>query len=566
MGRPEPALPAEAGLEARLRETEELLAYAQEAGRLGIFEWHIPSGAVHLSPRFLSLYGLDRFDGRYETWHECIFREDRIRVANLIEEALAEGAREINTEFRISRCTDDTMRWIEARYMVFYDDQRRARRAVGINVDVTEQKRAIVQLRAFTESLEDRVRERTRELEAEYLARQKAEESLRQSQKMDAVGRLTGGIAHDFNNLLTIILGGLEVIGRHAANLPPSPAVVRIGKAREMSVQGARRAASLVSRLMAFSRQQPLAPRPVDANKLVAGMSDMLRRTLGEPVSLETVIAADLWSTFADENQLESAILNLAINARDAMPEGGKLTIETANCHLDEAYVGALTEPVAAGQYVQIAVTDTGVGMSAATVERAFEPFFTTKEVGKGTGLGLSQVYGFVRQSSGHIRIYSEPGEGTAVKIYLPRLFGVVEHPAVVATARTKTAPTAVGAECILVVEDDEALRSHATEILRELGYRVLAATNGESALRLLEAHSDIALLFTDVVMPGSLNGRQLADLAAARRPKIKILFTTGYTRNAIIHHGRLDPGIHLITKPYSFEELAQQVRLLLDS
>lgn len=553
-------------LAARLRETEELLAYAQEAGRLGIFEWHIPSGAVHLSPRFLSLYGLDRFDGRYDTWHECIFREDRIRVANLIEEAFADGAREINTEFRITRGTDDTMCWIEARYMVFYDDERRAQRVVGINVDVTEQKRAIVQLRAFTESLEDRVRERTRELEAEYLARQKAEESLRQSQKMDAVGRLTGGIAHDFNNLLTIILGGLEVIGRHAAAQPPSPALVRIGKAREMAVQGARRAASLVSRLMAFSRQQPLAPRPVDANRLVAGMSDMLRRTLGEPVALETVLAAELWSAFADENQLESAILNLAINARDAMPEGGKLTIETANCHLDEAYVGALTEPVAAGQYIQIAVADTGVGMSAATVERAFEPFFTTKEVGKGTGLGLSQVYGFVRQSSGHIRIYSEPGEGTTVKIYLPRLFGAAEHPGVVATAPRKSAPTAIGTECILVVEDDEALRSHATEILRELGYLVLAATNGESALKLLEAHSDIALLFTDVVMPGSLNGRQLADLAAARRPEIKILFTTGYTRNAIIHHGRLDPGTHLITKPYSFEDLALQVRLLLDS
>jgi signal transduction histidine kinase len=569
MGLPHDPASAPAGadgkLAAKLRETEELLGYAQEAGRLGIFEWHIPSGAVHLSPRFLSLYGLDGFDGRFETWHECIFREDRIRVASLIEEALAEGAREINTEFRITRGADEAVRWMEARYMVFYDDDRRPRRAVGINVDVTEQKRAIVQLRAFTESLEDRVRERTRELEAEYLARQKAEESLRQSQKMDAVGRLTGGIAHDFNNLLTIILGGLEVIGRHAAGLPPSPALVRIGNAREMAVQGARRAASLVSRLMAFSRQQPLAPTAVDANKLVAGMSDMLRRTLGEPIELETVLAGELWSIFVDENQLESAILNLAINARDAMTNGGKLTIETANCHLDQAYVSTLTEPVAVGQYVQIAVTDTGMGMNAATAERAFEPFFTTKEVGKGTGLGLSQVYGFVRQSSGHIRIYSEPGEGTTVKIYLPRLFGAVENKAVVA-ARSRVAPTSTGGECILVVEDDEALRSHATEILRELGYRVLSATNGESALKVLEAHADIALLFTDVVMPGDLNGRQLADLAAARRPEVKVLFTTGYTRNAIIHHGRLDPGVHVITKPYSFEDLALQVRLLLDS
>ena len=565
MGCPDARRSTNDDLAARLRETEELLAYAQEAGRLGIFEWNISSGAVHLSPRFLSLYGLSRFDGRFETWHECIFREDRIRVANLIEEALAEGAREINTEFRITCGTDDALRWMQARYMVFYGGDGRAQRAVGINVDVTEQKRAIVQLRAFTESLEDRVRERTRELEAEYLARQKAEESLRQSQKMDAVGRLTGGIAHDFNNLLTVILGGLEVIGRHAATLQPSPASVRIGKAREMAVQGARRAASLVSRLMAFSRQQPLAPTAVDANRLVAGMSDMLRRTLGEPVALETVLAADLWTTFADENQIENAILNLAINARDAMPGGGKLTIETANCHLDDAYVGTLTEPVAAGQYILIAVTDTGIGMDAATIERAFEPFFTTKEVGKGTGLGLSQVYGFVRQSSGHIRIYSEPGQGTTVRIYLPRLFGAAEKKPVAAAA-SRVAPTAMGAECILVVEDDEALRSHATEILLELGYRVLAATNAESALQVLDAHPEIVLLFTDVVMPGELNGRQLAELAVARRPEIKVLFTTGYTRNAIIHHGRLDPGIHLITKPYSFEDLALQVRLLLDS
>ena len=272
---------------------------------------------------------------------------------------------------------------------------------------------------------------------------------------MDAVGRLTGGIAHDFNNLLTIILGGLEVIGRHGPPCSPrrpSCASARRGRWR-CKVPGA---PPLISRLMAFSREQPPGAHRLDANKLVAGISDMLRRTLGEPVALETVLAGELWASFADENQLENAILNLAINARDAMPEGGKLTIETANCHLDEAYVGTLTEPVAAGQYVQIAVADTGTGMSAPVVERAFEPFFTTKDVGKGTGLGLSQVYGFVRQSSGHIRIYSEPGEGTTVKIYLPRLFGAAENKAVVASA-SSTAPRAVGAECILVVEDDEA-------------------------------------------------------------------------------------------------------------
>jgi signal transduction histidine kinase len=419
-----------------------------------------------------------------------------------------------------------------------------------------------LQLRAFMETLEDRVRERTRELEAEYLARLKAEESLRQAQKMETVGQLTGGIAHDFNNLLTVVLGGLEVIGRQLPALPESAARARITRARDMAIQGTQRAATLTSRLLAFSRQQPLAPTALDANKLVAAVCELLRRTLGEAISLETVLAGGLWLAFADANQLENAILNLALNARDAMPDGGKLTIETANCYLDEAYVGNLTEPVMRGQYVQVAVADTGAGMDRATIERAFEPFFTTKDVGKGTGLGLSQVYGFVRQSSGHVKIYSEIGEGTTVKIYLPRYLGATEGAIVQGPAETAGA---IGRECILVVEDDEALRSYATESLRELGYRVLEASNGWVALEVLDRNPEIELLFSDVVMPGGLNGRQLADEAIRRRPGLKILFTTGYTRNAIVHHGRLDPGTHLIGKPFSFQELATRVRERLD-
>jgi PAS domain S-box-containing protein len=566
-GRSDDAVPGDGDAghrDFRRLENEDLLGLAEEAGRLGIFEWNVSANTVSLSPKFLSLYGLDAFDGRYESWRACIFREDQIRIAQLIESAFEAGTRELNAEFRITRATDGALRWIEARNIIFYDGKQRPLRVVGVNVDVTEQKRAMVQLRAFTETLEERVKERSRELEAEFEARQKAEEALRQAQKIEAVGQLTGGIAHDFNNLLTIVVGGLEAIGRQMSILPPSSAASRIARARDMALQGAHRAVTLTSRLLAFSRQQPLAPQALDANKLVAGICELLRRTLGEAVALETVLAGGLWRTFADSNQLENAVLNLALNARDAMPNGGKLTIETANCYLDEAYVGNLPEPVIGGQYVMIAAADTGSGMDKATLDKAFEPFFTTKEVGKGTGLGLSQVYGFVRQSAGHVKIYSEVGEGTTVKIYLPRHRD--ESDSVKIDDGPPGVARAIGKETILVVEDDDALRAYTTESLRELEYRVLEAASGAAALGILGNDSDVDLLFTDVIMPGGINGRQLADEATRRRPKLKVLFTTGYTRNAIVHHGRLDPGVHLVSKPFSFQELATRIRPRLDT
>jgi PAS domain S-box-containing protein len=548
---------------ALLQEREDLLALAEEAGELGVFEWHVVSGVVRLSPAFLALYGLAEFDGRYETWYARVFREDQIRVWDLVDNAFATRVREIATEFRITRANDGALRWIEARGIIFYDARRHPVRVVGVNVDVTERKRAIVQLRAFTETLEESIRQRTRELEAEYAARQKAEDSLRQAHKMEAVGQLTGGVAHDFNNLLTIVLGGLEAIGRQIPHLPQSPATARIVKAKDMALQGVQRAVTLTTRLLAFSRQQPLVPKALDANKLVAGVCELLRRTLGESISLETVLAGGLWPTFADANQLENALLNLALNARDAMPDGGKVTIETANCYLDEAYVRSLAEPVARGQYVMIVVADTGMGMDQSTLEKAFEPFFTTKEIGKGTGLGLSQVYGFVRQSSGHVKIYSEIDQGTTVKIYLPRHLGATE---IGTSDDMPDAVRAIGKETILVAEDDEALRLYTTDILRELGYRVLEAASGAEALEILDKDDQVDLLFSDVVMPGGINGRQLADEAIRRRPGLKVLFTTGYTRNAIVHHGRLDPDIHLISKPFSFQELAARLRVRLDS
>jgi signal transduction histidine kinase len=545
------------------QESAELLALAQEAGGFGILEWEVQTGTVRLSAKLRSLYGLTDFDGQYETWLKRVFREDVVRITNEVQDAFAAQATDVLQEFRIVRADDDTLRWMERRNLIFYDLEGRPERLVGVSVDVTERKRAITQLRAFAETLEESVKARTRELEAENEARKKAEESLRQAQKMEAVGQLTGGVAHDFNNLLTIVMGGLEIIERQIPDLPPSAARQRIGRAREMALKGVSRAALLTQRLLAFSRQQPLSPQPIDANKLVGGITDLLRRTIGEAVSLETVMAGALWNTHADPNQLENALVNLAVNARDAMPDGGELTIETENCYLDDAYVGTLAEPVKAGQYVMIAVADSGAGMDLTTLQRAFEPFFTTKGVGKGTGLGLSQVYGFVRQSAGHVRIYSEPGEGTTVKIYLPRYFGAGGKSAVVAPVRNP--PRAIGTESILVVEDDEALRAYTTEILSELGYWVLEAQNGPDALRMLEGSQKVDLLFTDIVMPGGMNGRQLADKAMVRRPGLKVLFTTGYTRNAIVHHGRLDPGVHLIGKPFSMDVLATKVRDILD-
>ncbi len=399
-------------------------------------------------------------------------------------------------------------------------------------------------LRRLNETLEQRVA-------VEIKERMKAELALRQAQKMEAIGQLTGGIAHDFNNLLTVILGSVDHLQRR---LPDEALRRRADIAR----QAADRAAALTHRLLSFARRQPLEPKPVNLNRLVGGMSDLLRRTIGESIAIETVLAGGLWWTFVDANQLESAVLNLAVNARDAMPDGGKLTIETANTFLDEAY-SATHEEVPTGQYAMIAVTDTGSGMKKEVIEKAFEPFFTTKEVGHGTGLGLSQVYGFVKQSGGHVKIYSEPDQGTTVRIYLPRLIGGEAQAE--DTATVSVVPAGSDAVTILVVEDEPAVRAYSVETLRELGYRVLEAPDGASALRILDANPGVTLLFTDVGLPGGVNGRQLADEARRRHPALKVLFTTGYARNAIVHQGRLDPGVALLGKPFTYNELAAKVR-----
>jgi PAS domain S-box-containing protein len=390
--------------------------------------------------------------------------------------------------------------------------------------------------------------------------RRAAEQQLRQAQKMEGIGQLTGGVAHDFNNLLTVIIGNLDALQRHLRDNALD--VERLKRSADNAMRGARRAESLTQRLLAFSRQQPLQPKPIDLGRLVAGMSDMLRRSLGERIFIETVLAGGLWRVEVDPNQLEVAILNLAINARDAMPSGGRLTIETANVFLDREYAAGQSELVP-GQYVMVAVTDSGTGMTPEIQAKAFDPFFTTKDVGHGTGLGLSQVYGFVKQSRGHVQIYSEPGQGTTVKIYLPRLHAE-------AAAEPDVAPEkpvrGAADETILVVEDDPDVRASTVEMLEDLGYRVLAAANGAAALELLAAHPEIRLLFTDVGLPGGMNGRQLADAARAQRGKLKILFTSGYARNAIVHDGRLDAGVELISKPFAQAVLAARIRDTLDA
>ncbi|MHB1206084.1 MAG: ATP-binding protein [Rhodospirillaceae bacterium] len=413
--------------------------------------------------------------------------------------------------------------------------------------------------RAELEAARDALHDANMKLSAEIAERESVEEQLRQVQKMEAIGQLTGGIAHDFNNMLAVIMGALNIMQRRI-----NRGDYNIAGFMDAAIEGAQRGGALTQRLLAFARKQVLEPRALDANKLVSGMSDLLRRTLGETIQTEVVLAGGLWRAHVDPHQLETAILNLVVNARDAMEKGGKLTIETANAHLDEAYA-ASHKGVPAGQYVVIAVTDTGTGMSPEVLGKAFDPFFTTKGSGRGTGLGLSQVYGFVKQSNGHVKIYSELGHGAAIKIYLPRYHGPSEDPPPAAAVDPGSLPRANEGETILVVEDEDAVRALAVDGLRDLGYTVVDAEAGEAALRILDKEPGILLLFTDVVMP-NMNGRQLAEEAVRRRPKLKVLYTTGYTRNAVVHNGTLDPNVRLLGKPYTLENLARRVREALDA
>jgi signal transduction histidine kinase/ActR/RegA family two-component response regulator len=393
-------------------------------------------------------------------------------------------------------------------------------------------------------------------LKASIAEREAAELQIRQMQKVEAIGQLTGGIAHDFNNMLAVIVSGVGLAQKRLAKGEAGAEAFLAG-----ALDGANRAATLVKRLLAFSRQQPLAPKPIDANKFVAGISELISRAIGEAISMETILGGGLWLTHADPVQLESSLLNLCVNARDAMPEGGKLTVETANCHLDDRY-SRLHPGVPAGQYVLIAVTDTGTGMSPEVMAKAFDPFFTTKEQSKGTGLGLSQVYGFVKQTGGHVKVYSEIGQGTTIKIYLPRYYaGEAER----ATEETSGERQIGGTETILLVEDDARVLELTAAGLRELGYTVLEARNASEALVQIGNGKSVDLLLTDIVMP-EMNGRKLADRALELRPDLKVMFMTGFTKNAVVHNGVLDAGVHFLAKPFTLEELSKKIREALET
>jgi signal transduction histidine kinase/CheY-like chemotaxis protein len=415
--------------------------------------------------------------------------------------------------------------------------------------EISERRRAEAALQAFNATLEQRVIEEVNE-------RTKAEEQLRQVQKMEAIGQLTGGIAHDFNNMLAVVIGGLNLLQRKLAR-----GETDVDRFIDGALDGARRAAGLTQRLLAFSRQQSLNLEPINPGRMIGGMTELLSRTLGEQIRLETVFAPALWPVKTDAGQLENAILNLCVNARDAMPDGGRLTIEVSNHYVD---VDAAREyAVPSGEYVGIAVIDTGTGMTEQVIAKAFDPFFTTKAVGKGTGLGLSQVYGFVRQSGGHVKIKSGVDAGTTVCIYLPRFAG--KHAAPSPAAPRPEARQGSPDEIILVVEDEARVRSVSVEALRHLGYSVISAADPVEALHVLEEGQPVSLLFTDVIMP-NMNGRDLADRARKKLPNLKVLYTTGYTRSGIVHDGILEPGTSVLNKPFSVEDLSAKVRQVLDN
>ena len=497
-------------------------------------------------------------------WTDAVHPDDREASITTWQEAVATRTMFVH-EHRVRR-NCGTWRNFAIRALPITNSAGEIEEWVGVHTDITHQRAAEAALREHAADLareirhreraEDQLRQLNETLESRVIeeigTRREAEAKLAQAQKMEMIGKLTGGVAHDFNNLLQVVSGNLQLLAKDIAG--NANAERRVANA----MAGISRGAKLASQLLAFGRRQPLEPKVVNATRFVKGMDDMLRRAIGEAIEIETVFNGGLWNTFIDPGQIENALLNLAINARDAMNGAGKLTIELANAHLDDDYARTHDE-VVPGQYVMLAVSDTGSGMPPEIVEKVFEPFFSTKGEGKGSGLGLSMVYGFVKQSGGHIKIYSEVGHGTTIKLYLPRAMEAEDVEVAV-----ETGPVTGGTETVLVVEDDDEVRATVVEMLSDLGYRVLKAVDAQNALAVIESGMAIDLLFTDVVMPGNLKSPELARKARQRLPDIAVLFTSGYTENSIVHGGRLDAGVELLSKPYTREALARKLRHVL--
>ncbi|RKK04863.1 response regulator [Pseudoroseomonas wenyumeiae] len=542
-----------------LHESEDRLRTALLAGRLGTWEYDVETRALTTSSTCRAIFGLPpNAPFGYAELVQAIHPQDLERVQASVRHCVSNGI-DYAVEYR-TLWPDGSIHWAEIRARLVRDRTSGNRRLVGVSLDITDRKRAEDWLRQMNETLEERVAVRTAELRqahdamlAEATQRRQAEEQLRQSQKMEAVGQLTGGLAHDFNNLLAGISGSLELLRQRLEQGRTAELDRFVGAAQT----AATRAAALTHRLLAFSRRQTLDPKPTALDNLTSGLEELITRTVGPSISVWLTGEPELWTTLIDPNQLENALLNLCINARDAMPDGGRLLIETTNIRIDAD--AAREGDVPAGDYVALCVSDTGIGMTPEIMERAFDPFFTTKPIGQGTGLGLSMIYGFVRQSGGHVRMQSEPGRGTSVRLYLPR--HTAGAPAAEAPAAFPPAPRAEPGETVLVVDDEATVRMLVVEVLQDLGYEAIEAPDGHAGLEILRSSARVDLLVSDVGLPGGMNGRQLADAGRALRPRLKVLFITGYAENAVIGDGGLPHAMAVLTKPFSLEALALRIR-----